>query len=104
VIADPGGAVFLNPVANPVMASGGMGDVLTGMITGWLAQGAALLPAACLGVFFHAGAGARAAERKGGQGLLASELADLLPELVGQRKHWPVGNAPFLPLIQEIYL
>jgi ADP-dependent NAD(P)H-hydrate dehydratase / NAD(P)H-hydrate epimerase len=104
VVADPAGAVFLNPAANPVMASGGMGDVLTGMITGWLAQGVALLPAACLGVFFHAGAGARMAERKGGRGLLASELADSIPELIAHPESWPVVAAPFLPLIQEIYL
>ena len=104
VVADPGGAVFLNPVAHPVMASGGMGDVLTGMITGWLAQGVSLLPAACLGVYFHSGAGARVAVRKGGQGILASELADILPELITHTEQWPVAGAPFLPLIQEIYL
>lgn len=104
VVADPGGAVFLNPVAHPVMASGGMGDVLTGMITGWLAQGVALLPAACLGVYFHGGAGARIAAIKGGQGTLASELADTLPELIARTENWPVVTAPFLPLVQEIYL
>jgi NAD(P)H-hydrate epimerase len=104
VVADPGGSVFLNPVAHPVMASGGMGDVLTGMITGWLAQGVSLLPAACLGVYFHTGAGARMASRKGGRGILASELADILPELITQSELWPVASAPFLPLIQEIYL
>ena len=104
VVADPGGSVFLNPVAHPVMASGGMGDVLTGMITGWLAQGVSLLSAACLGVYFHAGAGAWMAEKKGGQGILASELADILPELITQSELWPVASAPFLPLIQEIYL
>jgi ADP-dependent NAD(P)H-hydrate dehydratase / NAD(P)H-hydrate epimerase len=104
VVADPGGTVFLNPAAHPVMASGGMGDVLTGMITGWLAQGAALLPAACLGVYFHAGGGARIAATRGGQGILASELADTLPELIARPENWPLVAAPFLPLIQEIYL
>jgi ADP-dependent NAD(P)H-hydrate dehydratase / NAD(P)H-hydrate epimerase len=104
VVADPDGAVFLNPAAHPVMASGGMGDVLTGMITGWLAQGVALLPAACLGVYFHTGAGARIAATKGGQGILASELADTVPELIARPETWPVVAAPFLPLIQEIYL
>ena len=104
VVADPGGAVFLNPVAQSVMASGGMGDVLTGMITGWLAQGVALLPAACLGVYFHSGAGARVAAQKGGLGILASELADMLPPLITHSETWPVAVAPFLPLIQEIYL
>ncbi len=104
VVADPAGAIFLNPIAHPVMASGGMGDVLTGMITGWLAQGVAPLPAACLGVYFHSGAGVRVAAKKGKQGILASELADVLPELISHSEQWPVAVAPFLPLIQEIYL
>jgi NAD(P)H-hydrate repair Nnr-like enzyme with NAD(P)H-hydrate dehydratase domain len=103
-VADPGGSVFLNPVAHPVMASGGMGDVLTGMITGWLAQGVAPLPAACLGVYFHSGAGARIAAIKGGQGILATELTEILPELITHSEYWPVTAAPFLPLIQEIFL
>ncbi len=45
VIADPQGPVYLNPVANSVLASGGTGDVLTGLILGFLAQG--LSPIEC---------------------------------------------------------
>jgi NAD(P)H-hydrate epimerase len=102
VIAEPGGAVYVNPLAHPVLASGGMGDVLTGMIAGWLAQGVPLLPAACLGVYFHGAAGARLAERRGTQGILASEVADCLPEIISQPEKWPVSDSPFLPLIREV--
>jgi NAD(P)H-hydrate epimerase len=62
---------------NPGMASGGMGDVLTGVIAGLLAQGLELEAAACLGVCLHAAAGDRAAQ-EGERGMLAS---DLLPHL-----------------------
>ena len=79
VIADPEGPVYLNPVAHSVLASGGTGDVLTGLILGFLAQGLSLLKAACLGVFLHSGAGAWLAQERGGQGILASELAESSP-------------------------
>ncbi|PID49032.1 MAG: bifunctional ADP-dependent NAD(P)H-hydrate dehydratase/NAD(P)H-hydrate epimerase [Proteobacteria bacterium] len=58
---------------NPGMASGGMGDVLTGIITALLAQGLSLPDAACIGVQVHAQAGDKAAQ-KGERGLLASDL------------------------------
>lgn len=53
VIAEPGGAAFINPTGDEGLASGGTGDVLSGMIGGLLAQGLAPLPAALLGVFLH---------------------------------------------------
>jgi NAD(P)H-hydrate epimerase len=53
VIADPGGAVFINPTGDQALASGGTGDVLTGIIGGYLAQGLGALPAALLGVYLH---------------------------------------------------
>ncbi|MFZ5593500.1 MAG: NAD(P)H-hydrate dehydratase [Pseudomonadota bacterium] len=59
---------------NPGMASGGMGDVLTGVIAGLLAQGLPLADAARLGVYVHATAGDQAAEEEGERGLLASDL------------------------------
>ena len=64
---------------NPGMASGGMGDVLTGVVAGLLAQGFELEDAACLGVCLHAAAADEAA-RDGERGMLAS---DLLPRLRG---------------------
>ncbi|MCU0580470.1 MAG: NAD(P)H-hydrate dehydratase [Desulfobacterota bacterium] len=102
VIAEPAGGVFLNPTAHPVLGSGGMGDVLTGMIAGWLAQGAGLLPAAALGVFQHGAAGQRLADARGGGGILASEVADSLPELIAHPENWPATVENFLPLIKEV--
>ena len=77
LIADPAGRVAVCPWGNPGMASGGMGDLLTGVIAALLAQGCDAWRAACLGVGLHARAGDEAA-RQGERGLLAS---DLLPAL-----------------------
>lgn len=63
---------------NPGMASGGMGDVLTGVVGGMIAQGFELEQAAAMAVCLHGAAGDAAAARGGERGLLAS---DLLPEL-----------------------
>ncbi len=79
VIAAPGGEVFINPTGNRGMAQGGMGDVLTGIIGGLLAQGLSLSDASCLGVYLHGMAGDRIAGRQGPVGILASELADEIP-------------------------
>ena len=72
-----GRQLYLANVGNPGMASGGMGDLLTGIIAGLLAQGADLTQAACAGVMLHGLAG-DAAAREGERGLVAS---DLLPPL-----------------------
>jgi NAD(P)H-hydrate epimerase len=66
---------------NPGMASGGMGDVLTGVIAGLLAQGLSLVDAAELGVCLHAAAGDAAAE-SGERGMLATDLLPYLRRLV----------------------
>jgi len=77
LVASPAGEVRVVDAGNPGMASGGMGDVLTGVIAALLAQGLSCFEAASHGALAHAVAGDRAAG--GGQrGLLAS---DLLPEL-----------------------
>jgi NAD(P)H-hydrate epimerase len=67
---------------NPGMASGGMGDLLTGMIAGLVAQGMDLWQAAQAGVVFHAEAGDRVAKRQGERGMLACDLFAELPGLV----------------------
>lgn len=69
---------------NPGMASGGMGDVLSGVIGGLLAQGFSLQAAAECGVYLHATAGDKAALLKGERGLLASDLMDYLHQLVNR--------------------
>lgn len=70
---------------NPGMATGGMGDVLTGLIAGLLAQGIAAADAAGLGVLLHAMAGDRAAADGGERGLLAGELLQHLRPLLNPR-------------------
>ncbi|HEX7326069.1 MAG TPA: NAD(P)H-hydrate dehydratase [Rhodanobacteraceae bacterium] len=84
LIAAPDGRVAVCPWGNPGMATGGMGDVLTGVIAGLLAQGVAAWDAACLGVALHARAGDLAA-RAGERGLLATDLFVYLRALVNGR-------------------
>ena len=81
LIADPDGRLDVCPWGNPGMASGGMGDLLTGIIAAFLAQGCSAWQAACLGVGLHARAGDHAA-RYGERGLLASDLLAPLRALV----------------------
>ncbi len=71
-------STYICTKGNPGMASGGMGDVLSGVITGLLAQGIPLVIAAKMGVYIHALAADQAALQEGERGLLAS---DLLPHL-----------------------
>ncbi len=80
-----GGAVpDICTAGNPGMASGGMGDVLTGVIAGLIAQKFSLHEAACLGVCLHAQAGDLAAAGNGERGLLASDLMRPLQQLVNR--------------------
>ena len=67
---------------NPGMASAGMGDLLSGMIGGLVAQGLELWQAAQAGVMFHAEAGDRVAAKRGERGMLACDLLNELPALV----------------------
>ncbi|MCK9463597.1 MAG: NAD(P)H-hydrate dehydratase, partial [Proteobacteria bacterium] len=83
VVADAGGAAFVNPTGNPGMASGGMGDALTGIVGGLLAQGLPALDAAKLGTYLHGLAGDLAAEEIGGEaGLVCSDLIDAIPKAI----------------------
>jgi hydroxyethylthiazole kinase-like uncharacterized protein yjeF len=75
---------FLCPIGNPGMASAGMGDVLSGIIGGLLAQKIPLAEAAKLGVWLHAKAGDRAAADLGMRGLLASDLVQRLPNVLNE--------------------
>ncbi|MBI5286858.1 MAG: NAD(P)H-hydrate dehydratase [Deltaproteobacteria bacterium] len=79
VITEPGGRVFINPTGNPGMASGGTGDVLTGMIGGFLAQGYSPLEAAVVGVYLHGLAGDEVAREKGMIGMMAGDILDRIP-------------------------
>jgi NAD(P)H-hydrate epimerase len=79
-IAAPDGKVVFNSSGNPGMAKGGYGDVLTGILTGLLAQHYSSFHAAQLGVFLHGFAGDLAAYEKGVNSLIASDVIESLPE------------------------
>jgi NAD(P)H-hydrate epimerase len=78
LIAAPDGSVLINPTGNPGMATGGTGDVLTGMVGAWLAQGLEPNDACGLAVYLHGAAGDLAAEDVG---QVAMTAGDLLPQL-----------------------
>ena len=80
VIAEPEGRVFINPTGNSGMASAGTGDVLAGMLAGFLGQGLNPLEASILGVYMHGLAGDIAVKSKGEHSLIASDIIDSIPE------------------------
>ncbi|MGB1252451.1 MAG: NAD(P)H-hydrate dehydratase [Candidatus Promineifilaceae bacterium] len=81
VIATPDGHSTLIPVATPLLAIAGSGDVLAGIIASLLGQGAPPEEAAVLGAYLHATVGKRLTDTFGDAGLLAREIADALPSL-----------------------
>ena len=82
VIGTPNGDVWINSTGNPGMATGGMGDVLTGIIAGLMAQGVLSEQAGALGVYVHGLAGDIVSERLGAHGLIASDVLEAVPEAV----------------------
>ncbi|MBM3316173.1 hypothetical protein FJY71_10145, partial [candidate division WOR-3 bacterium] len=82
VIAEPEGRVFLNPTGNSGLGSGGSGDVLTGLIGGLIAQGAAPLDSAIIGTFLHGRAADLAAADLTEYCLCASDLLRYLPAAI----------------------
>ena len=84
IIADPDGNIYINPTGNPGMASAGMGDVLTGMISGLIAQGFDMVDAAQLAVFSHGLAGDTIASERGEAGLLATDIIERIPAVLNE--------------------
>lgn len=82
VTSTPNGNLWVNSTGNPGMATGGMGDVLTGIIAGLMAQGIPSENAAALGVYLHGLAGDIVAERLGRHGLIASDVLKAVPEAI----------------------
>lgn len=86
-IASPDGRYWFNTTGNPGMATGGSGDVLTGLITGLLAQGMPALDAALSGVFLHGLAGDLAAGATSQEALIAGDMNLYLGEAFRELSH-----------------
>jgi len=82
---------YINTTGNAGMATGGMGDVLTGLIAALIGQGMAPFDAARLGVHAHGHAGDLCAKRIGPIGYLAREVADALPVALEESNRAPIG-------------
>ena len=78
----PNGDVWINSTGNPGMGTGGMGDVLTGILAGLMAQGHSSETAAVLGIYLHGLAGDIAAEALGMHGLIASDVLKAVPQAI----------------------
>jgi len=84
VVAGPDGELLRSDVATPALATAGSGDVLAGVIGAFLAAGCTPLAAAGCGVAVHGAAGLLAEDRIGHAGVIARDLAALLPEAIEQ--------------------
>ena len=82
VIAIPTGQIFINKTGNSALAKGGSGDVLTGMISGFAAQGLNLENATCLAAYLHGLSGEIASNSQTQYGVLASNLVNSIPSSI----------------------
>jgi len=88
LIAAPNGVVWVNPTGNPGMATGGTGDILTGIIAGLIAQHPRrVLEATALAVYLHGLAGDFACESIGENSLVATDLLRFLPAAFAQTRN-----------------
>jgi NAD(P)H-hydrate epimerase len=87
LIAAPDGTVWVNPTGNPGMATGGTGDILTGIVAGLLAQHPQQAHlATALAVYLHGLAGDLAAESLGENSLVATDLVRFLPQAFAEAR------------------
>jgi NAD(P)H-hydrate epimerase len=80
IVARRSGNVYINYSGNEGMATGGSGDVLTGLIGGFLAQGVCYSDAAVLATYVHGAAGDIAAEMYGSRGMIAGDILEFVPQ------------------------
>ncbi|HEY5640555.1 MAG TPA: NAD(P)H-hydrate dehydratase [Dehalococcoidia bacterium] len=96
IVAAPDGRAAVSPFTNPALATGGTGDVLSGTIAGFIAQGADPFDAACLGLYVGGLAGQRLREEMGSAGAIAGDLLPLIPaamrELRGESRPEALGG------------
>ena len=95
VIATPGGTAFLNTTGNPGMASGGTGDVLTGVTAAWLGQLQDVEAACQVAVYLHGLAGDLAASHHGGAVLIASDVVGALGRAFTETLEPPLDEQGF---------
>jgi len=88
VIAAPSGQAWINSTGNEGMATAGSGDVLTGLIGGFLAQGMMDIDAAVLGCYVHGAAGDLAYESLGSHGMLAGDILHMVPLALRRLEEW----------------
>lgn len=91
-IVTDGLAVYCNATGNPGMATGGTGDVLTGLIAALVAQGLGPFAAAQLGVYLHGLAGDLAAQELGEVSLVATDLINFLPQAFLSHAAWAAAQ------------
>lgn len=98
LISAAGEKTYLNPTGNPALASGGSGDVLTGIISGLMTRGAPAFKAAVAGAYLHGLAADLLAEEMGEAGVLAGDLLNVLPGIMEsiRKGEWPLKNTPSL--------
>ena len=82
LVAEPDGHVYVNPTGNAGMASGGMGDVLAGIVVALLARAADPVDAACAAVYVHGLAGDLVKDDLGDTGLAAMDVAERIPAAI----------------------
>ena len=82
IIANPSGETYVNDTGNSGMSTGGVGDVLTGMVASFMGQGIDAYSASVLSVYFHGKAGDVAAKDKGQLSMIATDILDKLPHVL----------------------
>ena len=82
IIAEPSGRIYINPTGNPGMATAGTGDILSGMVGGFIAQGYTPLDAANIAVYLHGLAADEVAKKKGQIGMIATDILNILPTVI----------------------
>ena len=92
LIGDPEGNIYFNPSGNAGMATAGSGDVLTGLIAGFLGQGLCGKDAAILGAFIHGLAGDRAEMVMGQRGFIANDILNQIPEALRDLEKFDFGS------------
>ena len=88
IVALPTGSIFVSPFANPSLATAGTGDVLAGIIAGFLAQGLSVQSASVLAVFVHGQSGKYVNCKFGDQGSLANDLLEYIPETINYIRNY----------------